>query len=218
MMWPSYSRRTFWALIVMPRSRSMSIELRYWARMSRASTAPVYSRMRSARVDFPWSMWAITLMLRMASGRVIACTLTCWLSPPELRSSYTHGQHQESEEAQPAERPPPRAQQGRAVGAEDAPQERRQVRSRGRRGHGRPRAAGGQGARHGRRQGDHPQEPGGQPQGEADAPGGQGDGLHLGLAFRGFARAGPGSPPGPALASPCVSVRWYSGPGDAVPG
>ena len=46
-MWPFQSTRTFWALIVMPRSRSRSIESRYCARMSRASTAPVSSRMRS---------------------------------------------------------------------------------------------------------------------------------------------------------------------------
>ena len=38
--WPSKWTRTFWALIVMPRSRSRSIESRYWARMSRALTAP----------------------------------------------------------------------------------------------------------------------------------------------------------------------------------
>src|SRR5882724_9086446 len=120
MMWPSYSSRTFWALMVMPRSRSMSIESRYWARMSRGSTASQYSRMRSANVDLPWSMWAITLMLRMASGRVIASTLTSNLSPLELRSSHTHGQHQEPEEAQLDECPPPREEQGGAVTAEDA--------------------------------------------------------------------------------------------------
>src|SRR5436309_1901866 len=85
MTWPSYSSRTFCALMVMPRSRSMSIESRYWARMSRGSTAPQYSRMRSARVDFPWSIWAITLMLRMASGRVIACTLYSSPAPPSFR-------------------------------------------------------------------------------------------------------------------------------------
>jgi hypothetical protein len=58
------AERTDWSLIVMPRSRSMSIESRYWARMSRASTAPVISRMRSLSVDLPWSMWAMTLKLR----------------------------------------------------------------------------------------------------------------------------------------------------------
>src|SRR5437763_47932 len=36
-------------------------------------------------------MWAITLVLRMASGRVIGATLTCWLSPPELRHQKSFG-------------------------------------------------------------------------------------------------------------------------------
>ena len=53
MMWSFQFSRTFWALIVMPRSRSMSIESRYWARMSRISTAPVISRIRSASVLLP---------------------------------------------------------------------------------------------------------------------------------------------------------------------
>ncbi len=48
----------------MPRSRSMSIESRYWARMSRGSTAPQSSSIRSARVDLPWSMWAMIEVLR----------------------------------------------------------------------------------------------------------------------------------------------------------
>src|SRR3954470_18134126 len=51
--------------MVIPRSRSRSIESRYWARMSRASTAPVTSRMRSLRVVLPWSMWAMTLSERI---------------------------------------------------------------------------------------------------------------------------------------------------------
>ena len=54
-------------LMVMPRSRSRSIESRYCARMSRASTAPVSSSMRSASVDLPWSMWAMIERLRMRS-------------------------------------------------------------------------------------------------------------------------------------------------------
>src|SRR4051812_32581263 len=51
--------------MVMPRSRSMSIESRYCARMSRADTAPVSSSTRSDRVDLPWSMWAMIEKLRM---------------------------------------------------------------------------------------------------------------------------------------------------------
>ena len=51
--------------MVMPRSRSRSIESRYCERMSRASTASVISRMRSLSVDLPWSMWAMIEKLRM---------------------------------------------------------------------------------------------------------------------------------------------------------
>src|SRR4051812_31012260 len=71
MTWPFQSTRTFWALMVMPRSRSMSMESRYCSRMSRASTAPVSSRMRSERVDLPWSTWAMTERLRMRSRAVV---------------------------------------------------------------------------------------------------------------------------------------------------
>src|SRR5205823_10130484 len=67
MTWSSQPTRTFWALMVMPRSRSMSIESRYCSRISRASTALVSSRMRSLRVDLPWSMWAMTEMFRIRS-------------------------------------------------------------------------------------------------------------------------------------------------------
>ena len=56
--------------MVMPRSRSMSIESRYWSLMSRAFTAPVSSRMRSESVDLPWSMWATIDRLRILSGAV----------------------------------------------------------------------------------------------------------------------------------------------------
>src|SRR4051794_18514015 len=71
MWWPFHGTRTFWALMVMPRSRSMSIESRYCSRMSRASTAPVSSRMRSDSVDLPWSTWAMIEMLRMRSRAVV---------------------------------------------------------------------------------------------------------------------------------------------------
>ena len=53
--------------MVMPRSRSMSIESRYCSRMRRGSTAPVSSRMRSDRVDLPWSTWLMMEKLRMRS-------------------------------------------------------------------------------------------------------------------------------------------------------
>src|SRR5204862_2135835 len=58
--------------MVMPRSRSRSIESRTWARISRGSTVCVSSRMRSASVDFPWSMWAMMLKLRMWAWSAMA--------------------------------------------------------------------------------------------------------------------------------------------------
>src|SRR3954467_1294714 len=57
--------RTAWDLIVIPRSRSRSIESSSCSRMSREATVWVISRMRSASVDLPWSMWAMIEKLRM---------------------------------------------------------------------------------------------------------------------------------------------------------
>src|ERR1700761_4905636 len=57
--------RTVWALMVMPRSRSISIESRIWLVMSRAATVPVNWISRSARVDLPWSIWATMEKLRI---------------------------------------------------------------------------------------------------------------------------------------------------------
>src|ERR1700674_510952 len=51
--------------MVMPRSRSMSIESRIWSRKSRSSTAPQRWIRRSARVDLPWWMWAIMQKFRL---------------------------------------------------------------------------------------------------------------------------------------------------------
>ena len=59
-----YSRRAERALIVMPFSRSRSIESRTWLVICRASMVWVISSRRSARVDLPWSMWAMMLKLR----------------------------------------------------------------------------------------------------------------------------------------------------------
>src|SRR3954466_4793576 len=56
--------------MVMPRSRSMSILSRYCARMSRPSTIPVNSSIRSASVDLPWSMCAMMQKFRMRAGSV----------------------------------------------------------------------------------------------------------------------------------------------------
>ena len=54
----------------MPRSRSMSIRSRYWARIWRGSTTPVICSIRSASVDLPWSMCAMMQKLRMRPGSV----------------------------------------------------------------------------------------------------------------------------------------------------
>ena len=65
--WPFQRTRTACALIVMPRSRSSSIESSSCSRISRSDTAPVSSRMRSASVDLPWSMCAMIAKLRIRS-------------------------------------------------------------------------------------------------------------------------------------------------------
>ena len=67
--------RTALDLIVMPRSRSMSIVSSSWASMSRSSTVRVSSRMRSEMVDFPWSMWATIEKLRMWEVSVVVMGL-----------------------------------------------------------------------------------------------------------------------------------------------
>ena len=72
-MWSFQDTRTFCALMVMPRSRSRSMESRYCARMSRASTALVSSKMRSDKVDLPWSMCAMIEKLRMRDCSMRGC-------------------------------------------------------------------------------------------------------------------------------------------------
>ena len=56
--------------MVMPRSRSMSMESRNCSRMSRGSTARHSSRMRSVSVVLPWSMWlsVLTQRIRVVEG------------------------------------------------------------------------------------------------------------------------------------------------------
>src|SRR3989304_3658300 len=53
------------ALIVTPFRRSKSIVSRTCSVISRSETVPVSCSRRSARVDFPWSMWAMMQKLRM---------------------------------------------------------------------------------------------------------------------------------------------------------
>src|SRR5438309_6819872 len=60
--------RTACALIVMPRSRSRSMESSTCACISRALSEPVSSSSRSAKVDFPWSMCAMIAKLRMEAA------------------------------------------------------------------------------------------------------------------------------------------------------
>ena len=62
-----YSRRTVCALMVMPRSRSISMLSSTCSVISRAVSAPVVWIRRSASVDLPWSIWATMEKLRMLS-------------------------------------------------------------------------------------------------------------------------------------------------------
>src|SRR5688500_7218772 len=55
-------------LIVMPFSRSRSMASRTWAFMSFDETVCVISSSRSARVDLPWSMWAMMQKFRVRDG------------------------------------------------------------------------------------------------------------------------------------------------------
>src|SRR5690606_18075570 len=99
---PRCSRRTDCSLMVMPRSRSRSIESRYWARISRGSTAPHTSSMRSASVDLPWSMWAMMEMLRSCERSVTV--------RPFLPRPGTHPDHPDrgrGDEARQGRYPPP---------------------------------------------------------------------------------------------------------------
>jgi hypothetical protein len=64
-----YFMRTACALMVMPRSFSMSMRSRYCVALSRAVSRPVNSIKRSASVLLPWSMWAMMQKLRMSAAR-----------------------------------------------------------------------------------------------------------------------------------------------------
>src|SRR5258708_15971345 len=66
--------RTACSLIVMPRSRSRSIVSRTWSCMSRWLIEPVCSSSRSARVDLPWSMWAMMQKFRTSACFVVTDT------------------------------------------------------------------------------------------------------------------------------------------------
>jgi len=53
--------------MVMPRSRSMSMESSTCSTISRSASAPVAWINRSASVDLPWSIWAMIAKLRILS-------------------------------------------------------------------------------------------------------------------------------------------------------
>src|SRR5262249_2089199 len=53
--------------MVMPRSRSISMESSTCSTISRSASAPVAWISRSASVDLPWSIWAMIEKLRMLS-------------------------------------------------------------------------------------------------------------------------------------------------------
>ena len=61
----SYVNSTAFNLIVIPRSLSRSIESNSWSCISRSATVSVACRIRSANVDFPWSICAIIEKFRM---------------------------------------------------------------------------------------------------------------------------------------------------------
>src|SRR2546423_1160157 len=96
--------------------------------MSRALTAPVSTRIRSARVDFPWSIWAATTMFLIELGSVMSAPglvhptgarTVRWATNP-LLESRAYGQYQVPEEAHPHEREGAPAQSGDGFRPEDA--------------------------------------------------------------------------------------------------
>src|SRR3954470_14808473 len=99
--------------MVMPRSRSSSIESSSCGPCLRGSTAPVTSRMRSASVDFPWSMWAMIEKLRMLSAGARTRPMLGGAPPhpapdqlPDLaRLLHPHREHRGHVDANPGEDP-----------------------------------------------------------------------------------------------------------------
>ena len=77
--------------MVMPRSRSMSIESRYCSRIRRGSTAPVSSRIRSDSVDLPWSTWLMIEKLRMRSVGDRSGRVECGRHGPSIVPAGTPG-------------------------------------------------------------------------------------------------------------------------------
>src|SRR2546426_7040040 len=69
--WSRQAMRTARALIVIPCSRSSSIESSSWSRISRSGTVPVVSSKRSESVVLPWSTCAMTQKLRISASLAI---------------------------------------------------------------------------------------------------------------------------------------------------
>ena len=76
------------ALMVMPRSRSRSIESSSWSRASRSETALVACSRRSARVLLPWSMWAMMEKLRTGKWGILAPRLDACHPMPGKPASF----------------------------------------------------------------------------------------------------------------------------------
>src|SRR6266850_1798969 len=76
--------------MVMPRSRSRSIESRTCSSISRSDNPPQSWMMRSASVDLPWSIWAMIEKLRICCIRKKGTrrALYMWLSKPEIVSDF----------------------------------------------------------------------------------------------------------------------------------
>src|SRR5690242_11710236 len=93
--------------------------------MSRSLTAPVSTRIRSARVDFPWSIWAATTIFLMARGSVTVNAQHTGAFRAVRRprrplvQSRAYGKHQVPEEAHPDQRESAPAQSRNRVGPED---------------------------------------------------------------------------------------------------
>src|SRR3954467_8255112 len=132
--------------MVMPRSRSRSIESSSCGRCLRASTAPVTSRMRSASVDLPWSMWAMIEKLRMfRSGALLTgsrlgapeaaaqqpADLPRLLHPQHEDARDVDGQPERDSDAEARQLAGQRAAEGVVEGVPNAERDRRQRRGRG---------------------------------------------------------------------------------------
>src|SRR6267154_1783615 len=80
------------ALMVMPRSRSRSMESRTCSCISREVSAPVISSKRSASVDLPWSMCAMMQKFRMNFGSIfLAYQFSRWRAGCESPGRFFGG-------------------------------------------------------------------------------------------------------------------------------